>query len=84
MCGLGSLRRSPKSGRPETIRKITFCDCLPVVGVLLSDNLKAKNFKSIKTLLPTGRLIVGRDAPAQANSQRNHYFPGGQNLNGRI
>jgi hypothetical protein len=35
------------------------CDCLPIVGVLL-----AKNSKSRKTFLPTGRLTVGRDAPA--------------------
>jgi hypothetical protein len=34
------------------------CDCLPIEGVLLSE-----------IFLPTGRLIVGRDAPAQANSQ---------------
>jgi len=47
-------------------------DCLPVVGVLL-----AKNFKSRKVFLPTGRLIVGRDAPAQANTQWNHYFSDG-------
>jgi hypothetical protein len=76
-----SLRESPKSGHPETTRKIMICDCLPIVSVLLSEILKspATIFKSIKTFLPTGRLIVGRDAaPAQANSQRNHYFSGGQ------
>jgi uncharacterized membrane protein YccF (DUF307 family) len=45
------------------------CDCLPIVGVLLS---LSELFKSRKTFLPTGRLIVGRDAPAQANSQNSH------------
>jgi uncharacterized membrane protein YccF (DUF307 family) len=39
------------------------CDCLPIVGVLLS----AKNFKAIIYFLPTGRLIVRRNAPAQVN-----------------
>jgi hypothetical protein len=53
------------------------CECLPIVGVLLSEIAKAKVFISIKKLMPTGRLIVGRDAPAQANSQQNHYFSGG-------
>ena len=55
-------------------------DCLPIVGMLLSEILEssANIFKSEKTFLPTGRLIVGRDAPAQANSQRIRYFPGGQ------
>jgi len=28
--------------------------------------------------MPTGRLIVERDAPAQVISQRNHCFPGGR------
>jgi hypothetical protein len=51
--------------------------------MLLSEILEAKIFKSRKTCLPTGRLIVGRDAPAQANSQRNHYFRV-VNLDGRI
>jgi hypothetical protein len=50
------------------------CDCLPIVGVLLSEILNAKIFKSIKTFLPTGRFIVGRDVLAQAKSRRNHYF----------
>jgi hypothetical protein len=43
------------------------CDCLPIVGVLLSE-----------TFLPTGRLTIGRGAPAQANSQRNNYFSVGK------
>jgi hypothetical protein len=49
------------------------CHCLPIVGVLLSEilNFWQKEFKSIETLPPTGRLIVGRGAPAQANSQQN-------------
>jgi hypothetical protein len=47
------------------------CDCLPIVDVLLSEILHARILKSRTTFLPTGRLIVGRDAPAQANSQRN-------------
>jgi hypothetical protein len=50
------------------------CDCLPIVGVLVSEIFKSRK----KEFLPTGRLIVGRDAPAQANSQRINYFPGGQ------
>jgi hypothetical protein len=52
------------------------CTCLPIVGVLLSETLRspAKIFKSMKTCLPTGRSIIGRDAPAQADSQRTHYF----------
>jgi hypothetical protein len=39
-----------------------------------------------KTSLLTGRLIVGRDAPSQANSQRDLYVSGGQssNLDGRM
>jgi hypothetical protein len=54
-------------------------DCLPIVGVLLSEIFKCQIFQiDSKTSLPTGRLIVGRSAPAQANSQRNHCFSGGQ------
>jgi hypothetical protein len=51
---------------------------LPIVGVLLSAISKTKILQLRKTFLPTGRLIVGRDAPAQANSQPTLYFPGGQ------
>jgi len=40
-----SLRHSPTSGRPETTRKIMTCDCLPIVGVLLSEILKCQNFQ---------------------------------------
>jgi hypothetical protein len=42
--------------------------------MLLSEILESgrKEIKSRNTFLPTGRLIVGRDAPAQANSERNH------------
>jgi hypothetical protein len=59
-------------------------DCLPIVGMLLSEILEssANIFKSEKTFLPTGRLIVGRDAPAQANRQRNHHISGDED--GRI
>jgi len=34
--------------------------------------------------MPTGRLIVGRGAPAQANSQRNHVFFRVVNLDRRL
>ena len=77
--GLNSLRQRPESGRPKTTRKIMICDCLPIVGVLLSEMLK-----SIKTFLPTGCFIVGRDVPAQANNQRNRYFFRVANLDGWI
>jgi hypothetical protein len=46
--------------------------------------LKCQKFKSTTTFLPTGRFIVGRDAPAQANIQRNHYYFRVVNLGGRI
>jgi hypothetical protein len=54
---------------------------LPIVGVLLPEMLKPKFSNPRKTFLPTGRLIVRRDTPAQANSQRNPYFSGGQSSN---
>jgi|AntAceMinimDraft_1070359.scaffolds.fasta_scaffold14630_3 hypothetical protein len=62
-----------------------------MIGVLLvreflSPAKISEMFKSTKPCLPTGRLIVGRDAPAQANSRRDHYVLGGQssNLDGQI
>jgi hypothetical protein len=36
-----SLRQSPISGRLETIQKIMICDCLPIVGMLLSEIFKS-------------------------------------------
>jgi hypothetical protein len=56
------------------------CDCLPIVGVLLSEILSspAKSFISEKKNLPTGRLIVGRDAPAQGKQSEFIKFSGGQ------
>ena len=56
-----SLRQSPESDRPVITRKKMICGCLPTVGVLLSE---AEIFME-KNILPTGRLIVGCDAPAQ-------------------
>jgi hypothetical protein len=55
------------------------CDYLPIAGVLVS-----RIFKSRKAFLPTGRLIIGRDVPAQANNQRNRYFFRVANLDGWI
>jgi hypothetical protein len=49
------------------------CDCLPIVGVLLS-----KIFISRKIFPPTGRLIVGRDAQAQSKQSGFINFSGGQ------
>jgi hypothetical protein len=62
------------------------CDCLPipVVGVLLSEFLVKSlgpNFHTrIDTFffLPTGRLVVGRDAPAQGKESGFINFSGGQ------
>ena len=48
-------------------------DCLPIVSVLLSEI-----FISRKTFLPTGRLIVGCDAPAQGKQSGFIIFSGGQ------
>jgi hypothetical protein len=52
------------------------CDCLPIVGVLLSEI--ANIFISRNTFLPTGRLIVGRDAPAQGKQSGFISLSGGQ------
>jgi hypothetical protein len=41
-------------------------DCLPIVAVLLSEILK--------TFLPTGRLIMGRGAPAQSKQSAESLF----------
>ena len=54
------------------------CDCLPIVGVLLSEMLK-----SIKTFLPTGCFIVGRDVPDRQTVNGIVIFRV-VNLNGRI
>jgi len=59
------------------------CDCLHTVGVLLFEILKfwpkfSKIFIFRKTFLPTSRLIVGRDAPAQGKQSGIINFSGGQ------
>jgi hypothetical protein len=46
------------------------CDCLPIVGVLLYE------ISFQVTFLPTGRLIVGRDATAQGKQSGIINFPG--------
>jgi hypothetical protein len=46
---------------------------LPIVGVLLLEN-----FVSRKKNLPTGRIIVGLDAPAQGKQSAFNIFSGGQ------
>jgi hypothetical protein len=47
------------------------CDCLPIGGVLLSEDSKCQNFQIDTSFSATGCLIVGRGLSAQANNQRN-------------
>ena len=51
---------------------------MPIVGVLLSEIFKCQNLHIEKRVLPTGRLIVGRDAPAQGTQSKFFNCSGGQ------
>jgi len=71
---LGSLRQSLKSGRPETIRKLLIGDCLPVVGVLLSQiNTRVRIISAAAPCRPCRRRTCppGRQT-AQATSSFVH------------